>query len=311
MIQIENISKSFGSIQAVKNLSFTIDTGEVVGFLGPNGAGKSTTMRMITGFLPPTSGRVLVDNIDVTRQPVAAKSRIGYLPESAAIYVEMEVSDYLSFMGQMRGMASVRLKERLKAVVNQCQLNKVLGRRIGTLSKGYRQRVGLAQALLHDPDILILDEPTVGLDPNQILEIRELIRDIGKTKTILLSTHILQEVSATCQRVIIINDGIIVAQGTPDSLTEGKVEQSQYRVVLRGDASLIRGELARLTGFVEAALIRSEGDVHHFAVLAATTRDLGEEIFHMAVRNNLILSQLVRERQSLEDVFKQLTKQAA
>lgn len=311
MISVENVTKNFGAIRAVNGVSFQIETGEVVGFLGPNGAGKSTTMRMITGFLPPTSGRVDIGGTDMAKDPVAAKAKIGYLPESAALYTDMEVTDFLFFMGRMRGMTSAKLAERLKAVVRQCQLEGVLGRKIATLSKGYRQRVGLAQALLHDPDILILDEPTVGLDPNQIFEIRELIRDIGRHKTILLSTHILQEVSATCQRVIIINGGRIVAQGTPDSLTSGDLSQASYRTAIRGSAERIQEELLKLPGALNVALNRSEGDLHHFTIAASGAEDLSEMIFQMVVRNNGSLALLTREKQSLEDVFKQLTKHAA
>lgn len=311
MISVENVSKNFGAIRAVNGVSFKIETGEVVGFLGPNGAGKSTTMRMITGFLPVTEGRVEIGGIDMAANPVAAKAKIGYLPESAALYTDMEVTDFLLFMGRMRGMAAAKLNERLKAVVRQCQLEGVLGRKIATLSKGYRQRVGLAQALLHDPDILILDEPTVGLDPNQIFEIRELIRDIGRHKTILLSTHILQEVSATCQRVIIINAGRVVAEGTPESLTAGDMTQASYRTAIRGAAQPIRDELMKLPGVISVTLSRSEGDLHHFAVSASGAEDLSELIFQMVVANNGSLALLTREKRSLEDVFKQLTKYAA
>lgn len=311
MISVENVSKKFGAIRAVNGVSFKIETGEVVGFLGPNGAGKSTTMRMITGFLPATEGRVEISGIDMAANPVAAKAKIGYLPESAALYTDMEVTDFLMFMGRMRGMTAAKLHERLKAVIRQCQLEGVLGRKIATLSKGYRQRVGLAQALLHDPDILVLDEPTVGLDPNQIFEIRELIRDIGRHKTILLSTHILQEVSATCQRVIIINGGRIVAEGTPESLTAGDMTQASYRTAIRGAAQPIREELMKLPGVTSVALSRSEGDLHHFTVSASGAEDLSELIFRMVVQNNGSLALLTREKRSLEDVFKQLTKHAA
>lgn len=308
MISIENVHKSFGSVHAVKGLSFEINAGEVVGFLGPNGAGKSTTMRMITGFLPPTSGRIRVSGFDITTSPVKAKSRIGYLPESSALYANMEVTEFLSFMGRMRGLSGGLLKDRLKTVVKQCQLQNILGRPIHAASKGYRQRVGLASALLHDPDILILDEPTVGLDPNQILEIRELIRAIGKVKTILLSTHILQEVSATCQRVIIISEGKIVAEGTPDELTSGHLEHPTYQVALRGDLALIHEELAKLPHYAESATLTSDDGVHHILLKTTGHLDLSETIFELAVQRGWKLSRLLKEKVSLEDVFKRLTK---
>lgn len=213
-IELGNVFKKFGNYQAVDNVSFSVATGEVVGFIGPNGAGKSTTMRMITGYLPQTSGSIHVAGIDMGENPRAAQAKIGYLPESAPIYADLEVSAFLEFMGGMHGMKKNLLTERMRTVISQCQLVPVLGKKIGTLSKGYRQRTCLAQALLHDPEILILDEPTVGLDPNQIVDFRAVLKEIGSKKTVLLSTHILSEVEATCQRIILINQGRIVAQGT-------------------------------------------------------------------------------------------------
>lgn len=307
MISVQNISKSFGSIQAVRDVSFTIESGQVVGFLGPNGAGKSTTMRMITGYLKPTSGKVQVEDIDVEKDPIAAQHLIGYLPESAAIYHEMVVLDFLQFMGKMRSLKTDFLKQRLKAVTEQCQLQTVLGRKIGELSKGFRQRVGLAQALLHDPKILILDEPTVGLDPNQIAEIRELIKEIGKSKTILLSTHILPEVSATCQRVIIIKQGQIVAQGQPEALIEEQAGQSSYQLTIRGELKSVQNELARLPQFLTLKVKASNDNVHSLQVDCQGSEDLGEAIFDLAVQKGWRLSQIHREQQTLETVFKDLT----
>jgi ABC-2 type transport system ATP-binding protein len=214
MISLSNVSKFYGAVRAVDGITLEIGRGEIVGFIGPNGAGKSTTMRMITGFMPPTSGKLTVGGVDAVAEPKTAKAKIGYLPESAAVYTDMEVTDFLRFMGKMHGLPPTTLRQRLKVVICQCQIEKVLGRKINTLSKGYRQRVGLAQALLHDPEILILDEPTVGLDPNQIIDVRGVIREISHNKTILLSTHILSEVEAICQRIVLINEGRVVAQGT-------------------------------------------------------------------------------------------------
>lgn len=308
MISVQNISKHFGSIKAVDNISFEIQPGEVVGFLGPNGAGKSTAMRMITGFLPPNSGKITIGDKDMLASPVAAKKKVGYLPESAAIYLEMVVIDFLIFMARMRGMKTPVIKARLKVVTEQCQIATVLGRKIGDLSKGYRQRVGLAQALLHDPEILVLDEPTVGLDPNQIGEIRQLIKKIGQTKTILLSTHILSEVTATCQRVMIIKAGKIVAQGTPESLMNGSRNKITYRVALRADLEAIIKRFASFPHFHDLEVIKSEKDLHHCLVHCDGQSDMSEEIFDMAVKNSWRLSELVREQQSLEDVFKDLTQ---
>lgn len=308
MIVVQDIKKYFGSIKAVDGIRFTIKPGEVVGFLGPNGAGKSTTMRVMTGFLAPDSGTVKIGEFDIQKDPVAAQARVGYLPESAALYDEMVVLDFLIFMGRLKGMTQTALKKRLRTVSEQCRIGNVLARKIGNLSKGYRQRVGLAQALLADPDILILDEPTVGLDPNQIGEIRELIKEIGATKTILLSTHILPEVAATCQRVLIIHQGKIVAQGTPESLSAPAQGRVTYRVTLRAELKALKEQMARLPHFDGVDVIKSDRDIHDVLVHCHGKDDLGEKIFDLAVANNWRLSQLVRQQQSLEEVFKELTQ---
>ncbi|MDH5210895.1 MAG: ATP-binding cassette domain-containing protein [Betaproteobacteria bacterium] len=218
MIRIENLVKAFGAKRAVDGVSFAVERGEVLGFLGPNGAGKSTTMRMITGFIPPTSGRVSVGGHDVAEAPLAVKRLIGYLPEAAPSYPDMTVHGFLSFAAEMRGLAGGARKKALGRVVELCFLGSVLHQSIDTLSKGYRHRTCLAQALIHDPEVLILDEPTDGLDPNQKHEVRKLIRELGRTKSIIFSTHILEEVDAVCTRAIIIDRGRIVASGTPDEL---------------------------------------------------------------------------------------------
>ena len=218
MIQIENLVKSFGAKRAVDGISFTVERGEVLGFLGPNGAGKSTTMRMITGFMPPTSGRVKVGDYDVAESPLEAKRLIGYLPENAAAYPDMTVRGFLNFAAELRGLAGAARKAAVNRVIDLCFLDSVLRQSIETLSKGYKHRTCLAQALIHDPDVLIMDEPTDGLDPNQKHEVRNLIRELGRTKAVVFSTHILEEVDAACTRAIIIDRGRIVAQGTPDEL---------------------------------------------------------------------------------------------
>ena len=218
MIRIQNLVKAFGAKRAVDDISFNVERGEVLGFLGPNGAGKSTTMRMITGFMPPTEGRVTVGGHDVVESPLATKRLIGYLPENAASYPEMTVESFLNFAAELHGLDGQARKQALRRVVDLCFLDSVLGQSIDTLSKGYRHRTCLAQALIHDPEVLIMDEPTDGLDPNQKHEVRNLIRELGKTKAIVFSTHILEEVDAACTRAIIIDRGRIVANGTPDEL---------------------------------------------------------------------------------------------
>ncbi|MGH8688551.1 MAG: ABC transporter ATP-binding protein [Burkholderiales bacterium] len=233
MIRIENLAKTFGAKRAVDGVSFAVERGEVLGFLGPNGAGKSTTMRMITGFLPPTSGRVSVGGHDVAESPLEAKRLIGYLPEAAPSYPEMTVEGFLDFAAQMRGLAGAARRKAIARVVELCFLESVFAQSIDTLSKGYRHRTCLAQALIHDPEVLILDEPTDGLDPNQKYEMRNLIRELGKTKAIIFSTHILEEVDAACTRAMIIDRGRIVASGTPDEL--GRPLDEVFRRLTRPD----------------------------------------------------------------------------
>ncbi|MDO8593281.1 MAG: ATP-binding cassette domain-containing protein [bacterium] len=228
MIEIKNLTKKFGGRLVLDNLSFSAARGEILGFLGPNGAGKTTTMKIITSFWPATSGSVLIDGIDTAANSLASRKKIGYLPETVPLYEDMKVVEYLKFIAEIRGLAKSQIKPRLKEVAATCGLAKVWRSPIEELSKGFRQRVGLAQAIMHQPDILILDEPTTGLDPNQIVEIRDLIKNIGREKTVIFSTHILSEVSATCDRVIIINNGRIAGQGAPSELVNayGNLEQA-------------------------------------------------------------------------------------
>ena len=235
MIRIENLTKTFGLKKAVDDLSFSVERGEVLGFLGPNGAGKSTTMRMITGFLPPTAGRISIGGHDVAEDGLAAKRLIGYLPENAASYPDMSVEGFLGFAAELRGLAGGAKKKAVGRVVDLCFLSSVLHQQIDTLSKGYRHRTCLAQALIHDPEVLVLDEPTDGLDPNQKHEVRNLIRELGKTKAVVFSTHILEEVDAACTRAIIIDRGRIVAQGTPDEL--GRPLDEVFRRITSVDTS--------------------------------------------------------------------------
>ncbi|MCK5280855.1 MAG: ATP-binding cassette domain-containing protein, partial [Cyclobacteriaceae bacterium] len=217
-ILIENLTKVYGDQKAVDDISFEVKTGEVVGFLGPNGAGKSTTMKMITCFMAPTAGKIFLEGLDVDKDPEEIKKKIGYLPENNPLYTDMAIIDYLKFCADIQGVEKSKVSERIHKMVDLCGLNLERYKRIGELSKGYRQRVGLAQAMIHDPDVLVLDEPTTGLDPNQIIEIRKLIKELGKEKTVILSSHILSEVEATCDRILIINKGKIVADGTSETL---------------------------------------------------------------------------------------------
>ncbi|MCP5464096.1 MAG: ATP-binding cassette domain-containing protein [Deltaproteobacteria bacterium] len=306
MIAVEKVTKKYGPHTAVQDLQFSIGSGEVVGFLGPNGAGKSTTLRLLTGYLRPSSGVVKINGRDVSKDPVSCQKLIGYLPESSALYNDMFVFDFLEFMGKMHGLNKATLLKRIQFVAEKCQLQDVLDRKLWELSKGYRQRVGLAQALIHDPKILILDEPTVGLDPNQIREIRTLIKDIGKDKTVLLSSHILSEVALTCDRVIIINKGKLVAQGHPDQLLQNSEDQ-EYQVCIQGDLKTIQTHFQNDDRFVSFELIQSQNDWHAFRLVSKTPTDLSEEIFDVCVANAWRLKQLTHQKRSLEDVFQALT----
>jgi ABC-2 type transport system ATP-binding protein len=313
MVEARSLQKLYGSTHAVDGISFKVSRGEVVGFLGPNGAGKSTTMKMLTGYLRPTAGQALVGGINVEDDPLAAKRMIGYLPENAPLYEEMMVADFLEFIADLRSINGAARKERLRTVCDRCGLDGVLGKNIGHLSKGYRQRVGLAQAIMHDPDLLILDEPTAGLDPNQIVEIRELIKELGREKTVILSTHILPEVQATCRRILIINNGKLVADAAPEMLSEGG-GGAVVRVIVKGrngvaiDANAVRSALARVNGVGGVESSEGEGPgTLGFRVRSSGANDPREGIFAAAVSGDFVLLDLHRERVSLEDTFRQLT----
>jgi ABC-2 type transport system ATP-binding protein len=309
MIEVEGLTKDYGPTRAVDHVSFSVSRGEVLGFLGPNGAGKSTTMKMLTCFLAPTDGRARVAGHDVFDQSLEVRRRIGYLPEDTPIYRDMTVLEFLQFAAAMRGMDQARSEARIKEVGTRCGLGDVAGKEVGELSKGFRQRLGLAQAMLHDPDILILDEPTSGLDPNQIVEIRSLIKEIGREKTVILSTHILPEVQATCSRILIISGGKLVADGTPDSL-RAREKGGRYRVVVESNGVVkeaIRDRLASMAGVARCEIVAGEEGSHAFALDAAAASDLRKPIFRAAVDNRWTLLELLRESASLEDVFRNLT----
>ncbi|MCZ6779346.1 MAG: ATP-binding cassette domain-containing protein [Acidobacteria bacterium] len=307
MISVRNLSKSFGPTRAVRDVSFEIARGEVVGFLGPNGAGKTTTMRIITCYMPADSGSATVAGFDTTSQSLEVRRRIGYLPESAPLYDDMGVVEYLSYVAEIRGIQKALRTQRIREMVERCGLEKVVSKDIGELSKGYRQRVGLAQTLIHNPDVLVLDEPTSGLDPNQIREIRNLIREIGREKTVILSTHILPEVEMTCDRVIIIRDGQVVASDTPERLRQRSAGGGTYTIRVRGERARVESSLDVLpeVSRVNHRAEESPG-MHRFEVTAGRD-DIGEVLFRWAVDQRLVLAELRREDASLEDVFRELT----
>jgi ABC-2 type transport system ATP-binding protein len=310
-IQVEALEKHYGEHRALKGIDFTVDEGEVVGFLGPNGAGKSTAMKIITGYLAPTAGRALVRGIEVLDDPIEAQRNIGYLPEHAPVYTDMRVRDYLQYIGRVRELGRSELVRAIERVAEQCGITARLGQQVGALSKGYRQRVGLAQAMLHSPRILILDEPTTGLDPNQIVEIRNLIREIGRHKTVILSTHILSEVQATCDRVIIINRGQLVADGATDEVTARTQGGQLLNVVLAPGRVApshdhVRDQLLALPGVDRVKHVEASDPQHHaFEVLASS--DVRQAVFTLAVDQGLSLLELAPEKTNLEEVFRRLT----
>jgi ABC-2 type transport system ATP-binding protein len=309
MIEVAGLTKDYGPHRAVDQVSFDVRRGEVLGFLGPNGAGKSTTMKMLTCYLSPTAGRARVAGHDVFDESIEVRRRIGYLPEDTPIYRDMTVVEYLRFAAELRGMEPEKIGQRIKEIGQRCGLSDVAGKLVGELSKGFRQRVGLAQAMLHDPDILILDEPTSGLDPNQIVEIRSLIKEIGEEKTVILSTHILPEVQATCSRIVIISGGKLVADGTPDSL-RAREKGGRYKVVVESNglsADAVRDRLSGLPGVGRCSAVPGEAGAHTFAIDAAASDDLRKPIFRAIRDNGWPLLELGREAASLEDVFRNLT----
>ncbi len=309
MIKVENLSKEYGPNRAVDQVSFNVRKGEVLGFLGPNGAGKSTTMKILTCFLAPTSGSAQVAGFDVFDQSLDVRQHVGYLPEDTPLYKDMSVLEHLEFAANMHGMTGDRVHSRIKEIGGRCGLSDVAGKLVGELSKGYRQRVGLAQAMLHDPDILILDEPTSGLDPNQIAEIRALIKEVGKEKTVILSTHILPEVQATCSRMLIISGGKLVADGTPDEL-RAREKATRYRLVLEANGAApdaVRDKVAGVAGVVQCQKIAGEDGAYTFAIDGQAKNDLRKLLFRAAVDNKWTLLELTRQAASLEDVFRNLT----
>jgi len=310
-IKVENLSKFYGTQQAVKDISFEVKTGEIVGFLGPNGAGKSTTMKMITTYLTPNNGSILVNDIDAQENPIDVRRKIGYLPEQNPLYQEMNVVDYLNYTAELQSVPKESIPDAVKKMIKVCGLEDVKHKDISELSKGFKQRVGLAQAMIHNPDVILLDEPTSGLDPNQIIEIRKLIRDLGKHKTLMLSTHILQEVQATCDRVIIINNGEIVADGTTDSLQKSFQGQLNIHLIIKKDPKYGRDKLISALETiknVEKVKVISDDENSWTVDLTATKGiDVREEIFKKIVSLEMVLLELHQDETSLEDIFRKLT----
>jgi ABC-2 type transport system ATP-binding protein len=310
-IRVENLTKYYGEQLALDNISFEIKKGEIVGFLGPNGAGKTTTLKLITTFLTPTKGKIYVDGVDAEQDSLGVRKKIGYLPELNPLYGDMNVIDYLEYSAYLQSVPKDKISDSIKRMVKVCGLEEVRHKDIGELSKGYKQRVGLAQAMIHNPDVLLLDEPTSGLDPNQILEIRKLIKDLGKEKTLMLSTHILQEVEATCDRIIIINKGRIVADGSTDDLQKKFRGQLGIHLIVKKDPRFGKEKIISLLESVKNVeklkLIRDEDSAWVFDITANKGIDVREEIFRTIVANNLILLELHQEETSLEDIFRQLT----
>lgn len=298
-IQVNNVTKLYGSQKALNNVSFEIGTNEIVGFLGPNGAGKSTMMKILTCYIPATEGSAKVCGFNTSDQTVEVRRQIGYLPEHNPLYLDMYVKEFLEFTGKLYGMKNI--KPRVKDMIDMTGLQKEQHKKIGALSKGYRQRVGLAQAMIHDPKVLIMDEPTTGLDPNQLEEIRELIKKLGKQKTVMLSTHIMQEVEAVCDRVIIINNGSIVANDTTQTLQQSTTKQV---ISVEFDKAVNRQDLRKLSGVEDAIVVSG----NNWKIIADPERDVRKELFNYAVKNDIGILTLNKEEQKLEDVFKQLTK---
>lgn len=305
-IKVENLTKYYGEQKAVDHISFEIKTGEVIGFLGPNGAGKSTTMKMMTGYMAPTEGTVIIEGIDVSVDPLTIKKKIGYLPENNPLYTDMAIIDYLWFCAEIQGMDRDEIPGRIREMIDLCGLDAEKHKNINELSKGYRQRVGLAQSIIHDPDVLIFDEPTTGLDPNQIIEIRKLIKKLGEKKTVILSSHILSEVEATCDRILIINHGKIVADGTADTLRK----QAAGEEILKVQIETIAGESAE-TGLLSLPSVESikklEGKPNFFQVYSTPGKTSRRAVFDLCVKNHWYLMELSVIETRLEDIFRNVT----
>ena len=306
MIQATGLTHYYGPQPAIEDVNFGVKKGEILGFLGPNGAGKTTTMRILTGFMPPTEGKVTVGGVDVVEQSLEVRRRVGYLPETVPLYTEMSVNSYLKYMGSLRGMEPKRIKRRITEVIDVCRLGDYHKTIIGKLSKGFRQRVGIAQAILHEPEVLVLDEPTIGIDPIQVVETRKLIQDLGKQQTVVLSSHILPEVSMICERVLIIHQGRIVAEDTPDNLAGRLQGVDRLEVEVGGPSAEVLPVLKKVSGVIQVTHSRQQNrDL--YTIQAKQGQDLRDEISRAVVSNDWSLLNLQQVGMTLEDIFLRLT----
>lgn len=311
MIEVKNLVKRYGNHAAVNDLSFTVETGKVVGFLGPNGAGKSTTMNMITGYIAPTEGEVLIDGIDIMDEPELAKKNIGYLPEIPPLYPDLKVREYLSFVAELKKVSKKDRDIEVHKIMSKTKTIDVSERLIKHLSKGYKQRVGLAGAMMGNPDILILDEPTVGLDPSQIIEMRELIRELSKNHTVLLSSHIMQEISAVCDEIIIINEGKMITKDTPENITKKMVDTNGVHVVVKGDKTKLKEALRTISGIKNVSYDNdkdTEEDTTGLTIYCAEDEDIRVDLFYALAKAECPLIEMNKLDTSLEDAFLALTR---
>ncbi len=307
MIEVKGLSKRFGRTVAVDDISFSVPRGEVLGFLGPNAAGKTTTMRIITCFMPADAGEGTVAGFDTLKHSIELRRRIGYLPENNPLYQDMEVISYLNFIADVRGISRNRRRGRVGEMVDVCGLAPVVGWPIAALSKGFKQRVGLAQTLIHEPEVLILDEPTTGLDPTQIVEIRDIIKEIGRERTVILSSHILTEVQATCDRILIINEGKLVGSGTPEELARQSSGGDALHLVIRSRSKRVAEDLKAIQGIVDCREEGEDGGDRKWVATVNPAADPREDIFRTAVKKRWVILEMYREAASLEDVFLKLT----
>lgn len=305
MIEVDNLTKSYGANQVLHGVSFKVERGQILGFLGPNGAGKSTTMKIITCFMPQTTGSVKVLGLDVQKDSLKIREKLGYLPENCPLYTDMTVNEYIRFVAEAKKINAREIKTKVSKALDSTGLNNVSNKLIAKLSKGYKQRVGLAQALVNDPEILILDEPTVGLDPKQIIEIRELIKNMAGERTVILSTHILPEVSVTCQRVVIINKGKVVAEDTPDNLTKNLKKSLEVHLKIEGNDSEIKTTLNKINGVLN---IKSSGKdlIKDYIIEVSKEKDIRKDLAYTIIQNNWGLYEMHQKEVSLEDIFLQL-----
>lgn len=308
MIEVEHLTKYYGDFIAIEDVNFDAKRGEVVAFLGPNAAGKTTTMRIITGFMPPSEGTARVAGYDILRNSLEARREVGYLPENVPLYTDMTVRDYLDFQGQLRKMAPASRKKRIDFVVERLALQDYVDTFIGRLSKGYRQRTGIAQAILHDPTVLVLDEPTIGIDPVQVVETRELVKGLGQDHTVIFSTHILSEAQAVSQRVVVINEGRIVAEDKPDNLAVRLRGTEQVQMEVRGPTREVSTRLREIDGVQEISRREMGGGVHLYSIEVRPGANVREQLASIVIRNNWGLLSLQSVKMSLEDIFLRLTQ---